>query len=82
LLAHPATSNKVATDLNKTLGKLAMWILIAEMLLALGIIIFIFWWTMKARVDHPVKSEEIEDQNTQNQSTIESKVDDSDSKKS
>ncbi|HEX4843998.1 MAG TPA: hypothetical protein VFV57_10020 [Limnobacter sp.] len=30
-----------------------MWLLIAEMLLALGVIVFIMWWTMRARVDRP-----------------------------
>lgn len=34
-----------------------MWILIAEMLLALGIIVFIMWWTLRARVDHPLPDE-------------------------
>lgn len=32
-----------------------MWLLIAEMVLALGLIVFIMWWTLRARVDHPVK---------------------------
>lgn len=32
-----------------------MWLLIAEMVLALSLIIFIMWWTLRARVDHPVK---------------------------
>jgi len=36
-----------------------MWLLIAEMVLALGLIVFIMWWTMRARVDHPI--EKIED---------------------
>lgn len=36
-----------------------MWLLIAEMVLALGLIVFIMWWTLRARVDHPV--EKIED---------------------
>jgi hypothetical protein len=31
-----------------------MWLLIAEMVLALGLIVFIMWWTLRARVDHPV----------------------------
>jgi hypothetical protein len=31
-----------------------MWALIAEMVLALGLIVFIFWWTMRARVDKPL----------------------------
>ncbi|MCE2745336.1 MAG: hypothetical protein LW710_05460 [Burkholderiales bacterium] len=36
-----------------------MWLLIAEMVLALGLIVFIMWWTLRARVDHPVeKSDE------------------------
>lgn len=30
-----------------------MWLLIAEMVLALGLIVFIMWWTLRARVDHP-----------------------------
>lgn len=36
-----------------------MWLLIAEMVLALGLIVFIMWWTLRARVDHPI--EKIED---------------------
>ena len=32
-----------------------MWLLIAEMVLALGLIVFIMWWTLRARVDHPVE---------------------------
>ncbi|HEX4917095.1 MAG TPA: hypothetical protein VFV43_04270 [Limnobacter sp.] len=31
-----------------------MWLLIAEMLLALGVIVFIMWWTMRARIDRPI----------------------------
>ena len=34
---------------------LDMWLLIAEMVLALGLIVFIMWWTLRARVDHPVE---------------------------
>jgi hypothetical protein len=37
---------------------LNMWLLIAEMVLALSLIIFIMWWTLRARVDHPVKKTE------------------------
>ncbi len=33
-----------------------MWLLIAEMVLALGLIVFIMWWTLRARVDHPVQN--------------------------
>lgn len=43
-----------------TKEKRLMWILIAEMLLALGIIVFIMWWTMRARVDHAAPEEQIE----------------------
>ncbi|MBU0541280.1 MAG: hypothetical protein V7542_13405 [Limnobacter sp.] len=32
-----------------------MWLLIAEMVLALGLIVFIMWWTLRARVDHPAE---------------------------
>ncbi len=47
-----------------------MWILILEMLLALGIIIFIFWWTMRARVDHPaVKPSDSDHSTAEKQST-------------
>ena len=35
-----------------------MWLLVLEMFLALGVIVFIMWWTMRARVDHPVKLDE------------------------
>ncbi len=35
-----------------------MWLLILEMFLALGVIVFIMWWTLRARVDHPVKEED------------------------
>lgn len=35
-----------------------MWLLIAEMVLALGLIVFIMWWTLRARVDHPAESED------------------------
>ena len=38
-----------------------MWLLILEMFLALGVIVFIMWWTLRARVDHPVKTEEPKD---------------------
>jgi hypothetical protein len=34
-----------------------MWILFLEMGLALGVIIFIMWWTMSARVDHHAQNE-------------------------
>ncbi|WP_306480992.1 hypothetical protein [Limnobacter sp.] len=37
-----------------------MWLLIAEMVLALGLIVFIMWWTLRARVDHPVEKSEDE----------------------
>lgn len=36
-------------------SELGMWLLIAEMVLALGLIVFIMWWTLRARVDHPVE---------------------------
>ena len=42
-------------------GYLTMWTLTAEMLLALGIIVFIFWWTMRARIDHPVETQEVDE---------------------
>jgi hypothetical protein len=35
-----------------------MWLLIAEMVLALSLIVFIMWWTLRARVDHPVEKTE------------------------
>lgn len=28
-----------------------MWLLILEMVLALGVIVFIVWWTLSARLD-------------------------------
>ncbi|WP_370260722.1 hypothetical protein [Limnobacter sp.] len=31
-----------------------MWLLIAEMVLALGVIVFIMWWTLRARVERPL----------------------------
>lgn len=37
-----------------------MWLLIAEMVLALGLIVFIMWWTLRARVDHPVPKKKVE----------------------
>jgi hypothetical protein len=37
-----------------------MWLLIAEMVLALGLIVFIMWWTLRARVDHPVQKNQAE----------------------
>ncbi|WP_334118406.1 hypothetical protein [Limnobacter sp.] len=37
-----------------------MWLLIAEMVLALGLIVFIMWWTLRARVDHPVHKNKVE----------------------
>ncbi|MGV3470242.1 MULTISPECIES: hypothetical protein [unclassified Limnobacter] len=37
-----------------------MWLLIAEMVLALGLIVFIMWWTLRARVDHPVEKSDDE----------------------
>ena len=30
-----------------------MWLLFLEMCLALGLIVFIMWWTLRARVDPP-----------------------------
>jgi hypothetical protein len=39
---------------------LNMWLLIAEMVLALGLIVFIMWWTLRARVDHPVEKSDQE----------------------
>ena len=38
-------------------SELNMWLLIAEMVLALGLIVFIMWWTLRARVDHPVQND-------------------------
>ncbi|MCQ8897599.1 hypothetical protein NQT62_14250 [Limnobacter humi] len=35
-----------------------MWLLIAEMVLALGAIVFIMWWTLRARVDHAAPPDE------------------------
>jgi hypothetical protein len=35
-----------------------MWLLIAEMCLALGIIVFIMWWTMKDADPKPPKNPE------------------------
>lgn len=40
-----------------------MWLLIAEMVLALGLIVFIFWWTMRARVDKPLPSSRAQSSN-------------------
>lgn len=37
---------------NDKKGEKSMWILILEMLLALVIIGFIIWWTMRARADY------------------------------
>ncbi|GLR27285.1 hypothetical protein [Limnobacter litoralis] len=31
-----------------------MWVLYLEMVLALGVIVFIMVWTLRARIDHPV----------------------------
>ncbi|HEY1057531.1 MAG TPA: hypothetical protein VGE55_02240 [Limnobacter sp.] len=46
-----------------------MWLLIAEMVLALGAIVFIMWWTMRARVDHAVPPDEPLEQETLEQTT-------------
>lgn len=54
-----------------------MWILIAEMLLALGVIVFIFWWTMRARIDHPVEPEDGESTHKTSTSDLEeTRIDD------
>jgi flagellar basal body-associated protein FliL len=45
-------------------SELNMWLLIAEMVLALGLIVFIMWWTLRARVDHPVEKSEKESSKT------------------
>ncbi|MEW6206196.1 MAG: hypothetical protein AB1516_12825 [Pseudomonadota bacterium] len=42
-----------------------MWLLIAEMVLALGLIVFIMWWTLRARVDHPVEKSDKESSTTE-----------------
>lgn len=35
-----------------------MWVLYLEMVLALGVIVFIMVWTLRARIDHPVDEPE------------------------
>jgi hypothetical protein len=62
-VAHPDKIRVASTVLGhqQRSGK-NMWLLIAEMALALGLIVFIMWWTLRARVDHPV--EKVEDSPT------------------
>lgn len=45
-----------------------MWLLIAEMVLALGLIVFIMWWTLRARVDHPVQKNKVQDKQAEDTS--------------
>jgi hypothetical protein len=59
-VAHPDKIRVASTVLgHQQRSERDMWLLIAEMVLALGLIVFIMWWTLRARVDHPV--EKIED---------------------
>ena len=62
LLAHPATIKLDSTALAQDKRSfLVMWLLILEMFLALGVIVFIMWWTLRARVDHPVKEKDADE---------------------
>jgi hypothetical protein len=55
-VAHPDKIKAASTVLgHQHWSGLNMWLLIAEMVLALGLIVFIMWWTLRARVDHPVE---------------------------
>jgi hypothetical protein len=72
LLAHPDKIAVTSAALAHQQGSgLNMWLLIAEMVLALGLIVFIMWWTLRARVDHPVHKNEAEGKQTEDTSNKE-----------
>lgn len=72
LLAHPDKIAVTSATLVHQQGSgLNMWLLIAEMVLALGLIVFIMWWTLRARIDHPVQKNKVEDKQAEDTSNKE-----------